>query len=209
MTEPSLRGLYVITDAELIPAQRLVIAVEQAILGGARLVQYRDKSKDDRKRLEQARALTGLCSNYHIPLLINDDVELAACVGAAGVHLGKDDPDLASARKRLGEQAIIGASCYNRLELAIATARQGASYVAFGSFFPSPTKPNAVRADIELLREARRTLTLPIVAIGGITPQNGKALVAAGADCLAVISGVFDQADIRSAARAYTNLFAS
>jgi thiamine-phosphate pyrophosphorylase len=202
------RGLYAIADTALIPEQRFVTAVEQAMLGGARVIQYRDKSGNRGRRLEQALALVELAKTYRIPLIINDDVGLAATVGAAGVHLGKDDMDLASARARLGDTALIGVSCYNRLELAITAAEAGTDYVAFGSFFPSRSKPEAVRADIELLREARRILRLPIVAIGGITPANGKALVEAGADCLAVISGVFGQDDIRAAARAYAALYA-
>lgn len=207
MHEFPLRGLYAITDPLLIPDQRLVATVEQAILGGARLIQYRDKSADAKRRLNQAQALNALCHSYQIPLIINDDIELAAAVGAAGVHLGKDDPALPSARAALGAAAIIGISCYNRLELALNAAEAGADYIAFGSFFPSPTKPDTVLADIKLLHEVKRVLKLPIVAIGGITPANGKALVAAGADCLAAISGVFGQADVRRAARSYSDLY--
>jgi len=201
------RGLYAITDSTLIPDERLTQAVEQAILGGARLIQYRDKGIDSRRRLRQAQALNTLCHAHEVPLIINDDLELAARVNAAGVHLGKDDPPLFAARARLGKEFIIGVSCYNRLDLALDAARQGADYVAFGSFFPSPTKPAAPRADLTLLRKARQALALPIVAIGGITPVNGKALVAAGAEGLAVVSGVFGQADIRAAAQAYADLY--
>lgn len=202
-------GLYAITDSALIPAPRLVDAVEQAILGGAKLIQYREKNADFQQRLQQAQALNALCRGHGIALIINDDVELASRVGAAGVHLGQDDPALATAQARLGKSAIIGVSCYNRLDLALTAAHAGASYVALGSFYPSPTKPNTVRADIALLSQARQVLSLPIVAIGGITPTNGEALVKAGADLLAVISGVFGQADIRAAARAYAELFTS
>lgn len=198
-------GLYAITDAALVPSERLPAAVEQALLGGARLIQYRDKSADQERRRREARALLALCRAHAAPLLINDDVELAAAVGADGVHLGQDDMDPATARRRLGATAIIGVSCYNRLETALAAA--GADYVAFGSFFASAVKPAAARAEPELLRQARRALPLPIAAIGGVTPANGKALIAAGADYLAVISGVFGQADIQAAARAYAALF--
>lgn len=204
-----LRGLYAITDSALIPANHLVDAVEQAILGGARLVQYREKKADFEQRLQQAQALNTLCRDYGTALIINDDVELAARTGAAGVHLGQDDPALATARTRLGRSAIIGVSCYNRLDLALAAAHCGAGYVAFGSFYPSPTKPTAVRADLALLSQARQALSLPIAAIGGITPANGQALIKAGADLLAVISGVFAHPDIRSAAQAYARLFTS
>jgi thiamine-phosphate pyrophosphorylase len=202
-----VRGLYAITDTSGDVDDGLLTRVRSAILGGAQLVQYRDKSADRGRRRRQGSALNALCRAHGTPLIINDDVALAAEVGAAGVHVGKDDLSLAAARSRLGNTAIIGVSCYDRLDLALAAARQGADYVAFGSFFPSPTKPSAVRADIELLRAARRELSLPIVAIGGITPANGADLIAAGADCLAVISGVFTQPDIRAAAQAYTDLF--
>jgi len=207
MSKGLTRGLYAITDADLIPADRLLTAVEQAILGGARLLQYRDKSNSRPQRRRQAQALNELCRAHAVPLLIDDDAELAAAVGAAGVHLGQDDMPLATARKLLGAGAIIGISCYNRLDSALDAAAAGADYVAFGSFFPSPIKPAAAQADPELLRQAKALLTLPVVAIGGITPANGKGLIAAGADYLAVISGLFGQPDVRAAAQSYTRLF--
>lgn len=206
--KPACRGLYAITDAALIADDRLIAAVEQAILGGARLIQYRDKSADTSRRLAQAHALNALCQHYAIPLIINDDVELAFQVRAAGVHLGQDDPALATARARLGDHALIGVSCYDRLDLAVAAERAGADQVAFGAMFPSPTKPDEVRAPLELLRQARAVLKIPIVAIGGITPDNAPALLEAGVDALAVISGVFGQPDIQAAARRYSALFA-
>ena len=207
MNKALTRGLYAITDTELIPADRLLAVVEQALLGGVRLLQYRNKRDSRQQRRRQAAALNELCRAHAVPLLINDDVALAVEVGAAGVHLGKDDMEPAAARQRLGAGAIIGISCYNRLEPALAAARAGADYVAFGSFFPSPTKPEAVRAEPDLLRQAKALLSLPIVAIGGITPANGKALLEAGADYLAVISGVFGQPDSRAAAQSYARLF--
>jgi thiamine-phosphate pyrophosphorylase len=140
-------------------------------------------------------------------LLVNDDVELAAAVEADGVHLGRDDPAIERARARLGKSALIGVSCYNQLARALDAETRGADYVAFGSFFPSPTKPGAVRASLDLLQEARARLRVPIVAIGGITPENGASLIAAGADLLAVIDGVFNRTDIRAAAARYTQLF--
>ena len=208
MKHPSCRGLYAITDALLIPDDRLTEAVEQAILGGARLIQYRDKSHDDARRLTQARALNELCQHHAVPLIINDDVELAAQVGAAGVHVGKDDSAFAIARARLGGNALIGVSCYDRLDLALEAVLAGADYVAFGAFFPSPTKPTEIRASVALLRKARAALNVPIVAIGGITPDNAPLLLDVGADALAVVSGVFGQPDIQAAARRYANLFA-
>lgn len=201
------RGLYAITDAGLIPGERLTATVEQALLGGARLIQYRDKSADVARRRAQAQALNNLCQHYGAPLIINDDVELAAEVGAAGVHIGKDDPAFATARARLGRKAIIGVSCYNQLDLALDAERAGADHVAFGAFFPSPTKPTEIRASIELLREARAALHIPIIAIGGITPENAPILLQAGADALAVISGIFGQPDVQAAAARYTALF--
>jgi len=202
-----LRGLYVITADGRTGPEALVAAVDAALCGGARLVQYRDKSDDHARRGQEARALKRLCDRHRVPLLINDDLELALACGAAGVHLGRDDLDIAGARARLPAGSLIGASCYDRFELAEAAAAQGADYIAFGSFFPSPTKPLAVSAGTELLRRAHRELAIPAVAIGGISPENGAALVQAGADMLAVISAVFAAPDITAAARAFTACF--
>ncbi len=200
-------GLYAITDSQLIPADKLVAQVEQAIAGGACLVQYRDKHHSGTERKREAVLLVKLCEQQDVPLIINDDVELAREVGAAGVHLGRDDTSISHARQRLGAKAIIGVSCYNRLDYATEAARAGASYVAFGRFFPSHSKPDAVHADTSLLEQARAQLDLPIAAIGGITAENGRQLIEAGANMLAVIHGVFGQADIQAAARQYTHCF--
>ncbi len=207
MIKDSLRsgGLYVITDPT--STTDLPAAVAAALEGGARLVQYRNKLADAVQAEHEARQLLALCQVHDVPLLINDDPLLAARIGAAGVHLGRDDADLAAARALLGEQAIIGLSCYNDLARAQAMATRGADYVAFGRFFPSHTKATAVQADLALLQQARQELQLPIVAIGGITAQNGAALVAAGADWLAVIQGVFAQTDVRAASAAISALF--
>lgn len=202
-----LSGLYAITDGSLTGGTDMVAQVRAAISGGARIVQYRDKSTDSVRRRQEATALQTLCQAADVPLIINDDVALAAAVGAKGVHLGRDDPALAGARERLGPHAIIGVSCYDQYSLAESAKQAGADYVAFGSFHPSTTKPEAVRADPVLLRRARRELGLPTVAIGGISPENGRALITAGADMLAIISGLFAQPDIRAAARAYAALF--
>jgi thiamine-phosphate pyrophosphorylase len=201
------RGLYAITDTGLQADDVLLVRVEQAIRGGARVIQYREKQLNPAERRRQAAALATLCKRHGIPLIINDDVLLAAAVGAAGVHLGEHDTGLQAARRQLGPGALIGVSCYNRLELACEAADGGADYVAFGRFFPSSTKPAAVQATPDLLTEARRRLDLPIVAIGGITPENGAELVSAGADLLAVIHGVFAQPDVEAAARRYAALF--
>lgn len=209
MTAPggALFGLYALTDPGLTPGGRLRGAVDAAIRGGARLVQYRDKSADRERRRHEVEALLELCRGHGVPLIINDDLELAAAVGADGVHLGRDDAQPAAARVSLGPRALIGVSCYDSLPHAVTAAQAGADYVAFGSFFPSATKPGAARAPVELLTQARRKLSVPICAIGGITPENGGALLAAGADMLAAIQGLFGVSDIEAAACAYTGLF--
>jgi thiamine-phosphate pyrophosphorylase len=209
LAREGLRGLYVITDHALAGGRPLPELAAEAVAGGARVVQYRDKTADPVRRLAEARALAAACRSAGALLIVNDDVELACAVQADGVHLGRDDAGIAVARARLGPDRLIGVSCYDRFDLALAARRAGADYVAFGSFFPSPTKPAAVRADVGLLERGRRELGLPLVAIGGITPENGAALVAAGADMLAVIHAVFGAADVRAAAAAFAPLFAS
>ena len=207
MSNISLRGLYAITPDVPLPIATLVDQVGAAIAGGARVIQYRDKTHPPDERRRRATALLARCRAAGVPLIVNDELDLAVELGADGVHLGRDDPDPQAARERLGETAIIGVSCYDQLALAEAAEAVGASYVAFGSFFPSTTKPHAVRPDAGLLTEARRRIALPLVAIGGITPHNGGSLIAAGADMLAIVTGVFAQPDITTAARAYTTLF--
>lgn len=203
----TLHGLYAVTDSSLTRDTPLADVVAAAVRGGARLVQYRDKSTDHDRRTREVEALLKLSREHEIPLIINDDVELAAQLGADGVHLGREDAPLDEARVRLGPRAIIGVSCYASLKHAVAAQHAGADYVAFGSFYPSPSKPRATRAPLALLAEARQRLNVPICAIGGITPENGAALVAAGAEMLAVISGLFAQTDIEAAARKYAQLF--
>lgn len=202
------RGLYAITDPALTPPERMVEEVRDALAGGAVLIQYRDKLSAPADRLHLATALLRVCRAARVPLIINDDLELAAATGADGVHLGRDDSALASARARLGATAIIGMSCYNDFSRAAAAAQAGADYVAFGRFFASHTKPATATADLELLQRARRELAVPVAAIGGITAANGAALITAGADLLAVIHGVFGQTDARSAATEIARLFA-
>ncbi len=201
-----LRGLYAITPAQL-RGDALLAAVEEALAGGARVVQYRDKSRDRQRRREEAAALAALCRRHGALFLVNDDPELALACGAGGVHLGRDDPDPARARALLGPEAVIGVSCYNEWPRARAAAAAGADYLAFGAFHPSPTKPRAVRAGPELLRRARRELGLPLVAIGGITVENAQPLIEAGADMVAVIQGLFSRPDVRAAARRFSALF--
>lgn len=197
-------GLYAITQTEHKSIQRIIAEVEKVIIGGAVVVQYRDKNPKDASLL--ARELVKVCHQYQVPLIINDDVELAIKVAADGVHLGKDDGSIAEARQRLGNNAIIGMSCYNSVEKALVAQQQGADYVAFGRFFPSSSKPLAAPAELSTLREAKKVLNTPIVAIGGILPENGGQLLNAGADLLAVIGGLFTTQPEESA-RAYQILF--
>jgi thiamine-phosphate pyrophosphorylase len=198
------RGLYAITQTEAKSIAQVLAEVEAALRGGAKVVQYRDKNPID--ALHLASELVTLCHRYQAPLLINDSVELALAIGADGVHLGRDDGDIAAARQQLGNKAIIGVSCYNDVGKAEAAVAAGANYVAFGRFFPSGSKPLAAPADIATLVKARQTLSIPIVAIGGIVPENAGQLLAAGADLLAVIGGLFDH-DPYPAAQAFDALF--
>ena len=203
-----LRGLYAITSATLCRAPgQLTKAVEAALKGGARLIQYRDKEADALQRRQQAKALLELCRAHNATFLVNDDVELALAIGADGVHLGQNDLPLREARRRLGGLATIGVSCANVLDRAVAAQDEGASYVAFGRFFPSNTKPDAPQAQLPLLREARARLHIPICAIGGVTPANARPLVEAGAAMVAAVEGVFGARDVAAAALAYARLF--
>jgi len=201
-----ISGLYAITPEQPDTA-RLLQQVRAALAGGAAVVQYRSKSQDIALQHEQASELMALCHDFDVPLIVNDSLRLADLTGADGVHLGREDGSVRQARIVLGAEKLIGVSCYNNLELALAAEEEGADYVAFGSFFPSATKPAAVPAPLELLRQARQRLHVPIVAIGGITPDNAPALIEAGAAAVAVISGLFDAPDIELAAQQYSQLF--
>jgi thiamine-phosphate pyrophosphorylase len=203
-----VRGLYAITPDESDTAG-LVGKVRQALAGGARIVQYRNKAADAELRRLQGAALLALCRAERVPMIINDDVELALALGADGVHLGRGDGDVAAARARLGGERLLGASCYDRLDFAESAHNAGADYVAFGSAFPSVTKPGAPQAPLSLYREAKARLGLPIVAIGGITGENASALIAAGADAVAVISDLFDAPDVERRARQLARLFSA
>jgi thiamine-phosphate pyrophosphorylase len=196
-------GLYAITDSAIWPGSSLVTAVLEAIDGGAAVIQYREKRYKPDDAL--AKDLLDLCRSHQVPLIINDDLELASRIGADGVHLGQHDAGLHHARRLIGDRAIIGISCYDSLARAVRAEQQGADYVAFGCFFPSRTKPEARSVPIEIL--TRASVRIPLVAIGGITPENGKILVEAGADLLAVISGIFQQPDPGHAASRYRQLF--
>lgn len=208
LSQKRISGLYAVTPDDN-NHDALITKVEAALLGGAFMVQYRNKLAhiNLRTHLETASALAKLCRQHGATFIINDDADLALDVGADGVHLGKDDGDIASARKLLGKDAIIGISCYNSLERALAAEQQGANYVAFGAMFASSTKPNATRASLELLREAKTQLNIPIVAIGGISLHNAADVVDAGANALAVINALFDEPDIQKAAQQFSDLY--
>lgn len=206
----TLRGLYAITDSQLLADGRLLPYVEAALKGGAKLLQYRDKSEDAARRLRQAEALRDLCLRHGAQLIINDDAELAARLGV-GVHLGQSDGSLAAARALLGRDAIIGATCHAQLELAEQARQEGASYIAFGRFFDSQTKPGAPAATPELLEQARARFRLPIVAIGGVTLDSAPQLIARGASMVAVIHALFaaeNAAEVERRAHAFSQLFA-
>jgi len=197
-----LRGLYAVTPDGVDSAQ-LIEKVRRALEGGIALLQYRRKLIPRETRRKEASELAQLARAHNVPFIVNDDIELALAVGADGVHLGRDDPDVASARKRLPGR-IVGASAYNDTGIARKAVRAGADYVAFGSVFPSPTKPVAVRASLMLFKN---DFGVPLCAIGGITIDKAPQVIEAGADLLAVISDLFDAPDIAARAREYGKLF--
>ena len=201
-----ISGLYAVTPDAPDAAFRLE-HVEAALAGGARVIQYRNKSASQAARLEQGRALKALCARHAVPFIVNDYVDLARAIDADGVHLGAGDGSALAARQALGVGKIIGISCYDSLERGREAQRDGADYIAFGSFFPSSVKPGAVHAPLDLLAEAKRELALPLVAIGGITLGNAQELISAGADALAVITALFAAPDITAAARDFEAFF--
>ncbi len=202
-----IAGLYAITDPDLLPGERLLEAARAAIDGGAAVLQYRNKQADAARRLREAEQLCVLCRDAGVLFLVNDDVELALACGAHGVHLGQRDGAVDDARALLGPDAVIGQTCHASLELALAAQAAGASYVAFGRFFPSRTKPAASPAAAEWLPQARAAIDIPIVAIGGVTVENAPLLINAGADAVAVIHDLFSTADVAARARAFADLF--
>lgn len=202
----NIKGLYAITDSALLTG-RLIEAVMAALQGGARIVQYRDKSDDHVRRLTEATALRKLCQAHGARLLINDDVALAIACGADGVHLGQGDLALAEARRQLGSSAIIGITCHDSLDLAAAAEAGGADYLAFGAMHLSSSKPGARRCPPDILTRARACFRLPLVAIGGITPDNAGDIRRAGADAIAVIAGLWQADDIRRRAQHFLQEF--
>lgn len=195
-----LKGLYAITDENLIPDNLFKETVEAALQGGIKVIQYRDKSTDQDKRLQQASALIQLCKQYDTLCIINDDIELTKAVNADGVHLGRDDSSIVRAREVLGLNSIIGVSCYNDITLAIGAEKNGANYVAFGAIFPSLTKPEAANASLALITQAKQQLSIPVCAIGGISEANIQKVVQHGADMAAIISTLFSANDIKKTA---------
>lgn len=213
MIQHRLAGVYAITDNKLLADDKLLWAAEQALKGGASVLQYRHKTVDGSSaqvfanRKSQACSLVNLCHRYQALMLVNDDVDLCLAAGADGVHLGQGDTGLEEARQRLGDAAVIGITCHNQDELVLNAQKKGANYVALGRFFPSATKPDAAAASVEDLQRIRRITSLPIVAIGGITADNGKTLITAGADMLAVINYLFSSDQVQQRAQALTQLF--
>ena len=205
MNKP-VSGLYAVTP-ELTDSKVLISKVDAVLRGGASVIQYRSKSIADLLRRSQAAEIANLCRRRNALFIVNDSVELAREVNADGVHLGRDDGGVLAARKMLGSGKLIGVSCYNEIARAREAVSQGADYVAFGSFFSSSTKPQALRAGAELLRVAASEIALPLVAIGGITEDNAGGLIAAGADAVAVVSALFDAVDVEAQARRFARLF--
>ncbi len=203
---PAIEGLYAITP-DVADTAELSRLVRLALRGGARILQYRNKTAAAGLRLQHAQALRGLTREFGTTFIVNDDAQLAAQVDADGAHLGGEDGSVAAARALLGNEKIVGVSCYNRAALAHEAVRQGADYVAFGAFFSSSVKPDAAQATVQMLKAARSELNVPIVAIGGITQRNSAALIAAGADALAVITALWAAPDIEASAQEFSTLF--
>lgn len=200
-----IKGLYAVTP-DIADTDLLVKKVEAALAGGVNVLQYRNKQANHKLQTQQARALLPLCRQYNVPLIINDSVKLCLTLDADGVHLGADDGNLAEVRSRIGEDKILGASCYNRFDLALSAQNQGADYIAFGACFASNTKPNAPVADLSLFSQARAELSIPAVAIGGITLQNATQAIQAGADAIAIIQAIFAADDVKLASQQFSQL---
>jgi len=201
-----INGLYAITP-DMADLNTLIHKTQLAIEGGAFMVQYRSKIQDRAVKIQQCAAILRLCREYDVPCIVNDDVEMCRVLKADGVHLGENDDNIAEVRRILGEDAIIGSSCYDQLDRAKQAQKEGASYVAFGAVFPTPTKPNAPRATLELLREAKSEIEIPIVAIGGITVNNAHDVIEAGADAIAVITSLYESNSIKETAETFLKMF--
>lgn len=206
VSAPLIAGLYAITP-DLADTEKLCGLVKAGLLGGATMVQYRNKAASPDLRKQQAAALLALCREHAVPLIINDFLDLCIALDADGVHLGADDGDLVEARARLGTGKLLGVSCYNRYELGEQAKARKADYVAFGACFESATKPAAVKASLELIARASDGIGLPVVAIGGITPDNAAQLIQVGADSIAVVDALFSADNVTQTARKFTQLF--
>jgi len=206
MNMPNTSGVYAITDCENITTPELLSKTESILSIGIALFQYRNKIEDKIKKYSLAIELQSLCQKYETPFIVNDDLKLAKEIAADGIHLGKYDTDIDTARNVLGNK-IIGISCYNDFNRAVIAEQSGADYIAFGSFFSSETKPDAAKANIELIIKSKEKFNIPVVAIGGITPENGKQLINAEVDFLAVINGIYSTDDAATSTLAYNNLF--
>ncbi len=201
-----IKGLYAITP-DIADTDLLLQKVEAALQGGINILQYRNKLANHKLQTQQARVLLPLCRQYNVPLIINDSVKLCLTLDADGVHLGADDGNLAEVRARIGKDKILGASCYNRFDLAMAAQQAGASYVAFGACFASSTKPNALVASLDLFTRAKTELKIPTVAIGGITLQNTPQVISAGTNAIAVINAIFGADDVKLASQQFSKVF--
>ena len=205
--QTKLRGLYAITDSHLIPRARFVETVEAAVRGGAMLVQLREKDAPREEIVQLGRAILEVTRRYGALLIVNDHPSVAKDIGADGAHVGREDPSVTEARALLGPGVIIGASCYGEATLAVAAEREGADYVAFGTPFPSPAKMKRTDIALSIFQEAKQRVRVPVLAIGGSTRANAGQILAAGADGIAVVSGVFGAPDVEAAARALAGLF--
>jgi thiamine-phosphate pyrophosphorylase len=201
-----IKGLYAVTP-DMADTDLLLQKVEAALQGGINMLQYRNKAANHKLQTQQARAILPLCRQYNVPLIINDSVKLCLTLDADGVHLGADDGNLAEVRSRIGKDKILGASCYNRFDLALSAQQAGASYVAFGACFASQTKPNAPVAALDLFTRAKTELNIPTVAIGGITLQNAPQVISAGANAIAVINAIFGADDVKLASQQFSKVF--
>ena len=201
-----IKGLYAITpdSADL---NTLIQKTKSAIEGGAFMVQYRSKIQDRDVKMHQCAAILRLCREYEIPCIVNDDVDMCRILEADGIHLGEKDDNIAEVRHILGEDAIIGSSCYDQLDRAKSSQKEGASYVAFGAMFPTFTKPNAPRATLALLKDAKREIEIPIVAIGGITVNNAHDVIKTGIDAIAVINSLYEAKSIKETAETFVKMF--
>lgn len=206
MQTHKISGLYSITPDET-NTNLLLAKVEAALQGGASILQYRNKLADHNLQTQQAKAIQALCKQYQVPFIINDSVELCAMLNADGVHIGADDGNIAEVREKIGANKLLGASCYNRFELAQSAQQAGASYVAFGACFASSTKPHAPVASLDLFKQAKAQLHIPTVAIGGITLSNAPSVIQAGADSIAVINAIFGQVDVKTTTQQFAQLF--